>query len=153
VYRELEDIEELGENLAPIVNAMKEKFLKYWEEVPAVTIIANCLHPTFKKKYTKRLLHKYRSNLNLPTYDVDTDVDTLFDEMFNIYNTRRMESQPPPTSSTQRYEHEITKNIVYVIFLVLRYSIILIKFLFIILLQTEPTVFRACLMSCGMTNL
>jgi Domain of unknown function (DUF4413) len=50
VYREMENIESLNSSLSPIVEAMKEKILKYWGEVPAVTIIANYLHPSFKKK-------------------------------------------------------------------------------------------------------
>jgi hypothetical protein len=50
VYREMKDIESLDSSLSPIVETTKEKFLKCWEELPAVTIIVNCLHPSFKKK-------------------------------------------------------------------------------------------------------
>jgi Domain of unknown function (DUF4413) len=56
----MENIESIDSSLSPIVEAMKEKFLKYWEEVPAVTIIANYFHPSFKKKYTVRLLQRYK---------------------------------------------------------------------------------------------
>jgi hypothetical protein len=54
------NIESLDSSLSPIVEAMKENFLKYWEEVPAVTIIANYFHPSFKKKYTVRFLQRYK---------------------------------------------------------------------------------------------
>jgi hypothetical protein len=46
IYREMEDIESLDSSLF----SMKENFLKYWEEVPIVIIITNCIHPSFKKK-------------------------------------------------------------------------------------------------------
>jgi hypothetical protein len=52
--------------LSPIIESMREKFLKYWDEVPLITIIANCFHHLFKKKYTIRLLERYKKNLNLP---------------------------------------------------------------------------------------
>ena len=83
----MENIESLDSSLSPIVEAMKEKFLKYWEEVPAVTIIANCLHPSFKKKYTVRLLQRYKQNLHLRTNEEDNRVNSLLEEMFNIYNS------------------------------------------------------------------
>jgi Domain of unknown function (DUF4413) len=51
--------------LSPIIEVMREKFLKYWDEIPLITIIANCLHPSFKKKYTIKLLERYKKNLNL----------------------------------------------------------------------------------------
>ena len=51
-------IKNIDSSLNPVIEAMTTKFLKYWEEVPAVMIIANCLHPEFKKKYTVRLLQK-----------------------------------------------------------------------------------------------
>jgi Domain of unknown function (DUF4413) len=59
-YREMKNIESLDSSLSPIVEAMKENFFKYWEEVPTVTIIANYLHPSFKKKYTVSLLQRYK---------------------------------------------------------------------------------------------
>jgi hypothetical protein len=52
IYREMKDIESLDSFLSPIVEIMKEKIFKYWEEVPVVTIISNCLHSSFKKKNT-----------------------------------------------------------------------------------------------------
>jgi hypothetical protein len=33
---------------------------------PLVIIIVNCLNPSFKKKYTIKLLERYKKNLNLP---------------------------------------------------------------------------------------
>jgi Domain of unknown function (DUF4413) len=56
----MKDIESLDSSLSPVVEAMKEKFLKYWEEVPVMIIIANCHHPSFKKKYTVRFLQRYK---------------------------------------------------------------------------------------------
>jgi hypothetical protein len=56
----MENIESFDYALSPIVEAMKEKFLKYWEEVPAVTIITNYFYPSFKKKITIRLLQRYK---------------------------------------------------------------------------------------------
>jgi hypothetical protein len=49
----MEDIESLNSSLSPIVEAIKEKFLKYWEEVPAMIIIVNYFHPSLKKKKYK----------------------------------------------------------------------------------------------------
>jgi Domain of unknown function (DUF4413) len=58
VYRDMEDIESLDSSLSPVVEAMKEKFLKYWEEVPVMIIIANCLHPSLKKKIHRKVSSK-----------------------------------------------------------------------------------------------
>jgi Domain of unknown function (DUF4413) len=74
VYHDLEDIKlrRIAEDvhrdspLSPIIEAMRDKFIKYWEEVPLVTVIANYFHPSFKKKYTINLLERYKNNLNLP---------------------------------------------------------------------------------------
>jgi hypothetical protein len=60
VYHVLEDIEfhRIADDvhgdspLSPIIETMREKFLKYWDKVPLVIILVNCLHPSFKKKYT-----------------------------------------------------------------------------------------------------
>jgi Domain of unknown function (DUF4413) len=71
----MKNIESLDSSLSPIVEVMKENFLKYWEEVPAVTIITNCLHPSFKKKYTVRLLQRYKQNLHLRTNEEDNGGD------------------------------------------------------------------------------
>ena len=100
----MENIESLDSSLSPIVEAMKEKFLKYWEEVPAVTIIANYLHPSFKKKYTVRLLQRYKQNLHLRTNEEDNRVNSLLEEMFNIYNSRRNTNNPSTTDRNIRYE-------------------------------------------------
>jgi Domain of unknown function (DUF4413) len=74
VYHDFEniDLRRIAEDvhgdspLSPIIEAMREKFLKYWDEISLIIIIANCLHPSFKKKYTIRLLERYKKNLNLP---------------------------------------------------------------------------------------
>jgi hypothetical protein len=61
VYHEIKNIESLESSLSPIVEAMKEKFLKFWEEVHVVIIIVNCLHPSFKgtnKIYIYTLMRK-----------------------------------------------------------------------------------------------
>jgi Domain of unknown function (DUF4413) len=87
IYREIKNIESLESSLSPIIEAMKEKILKYWEEVPAVKIIVNCLHPSFKKKYTVTLFQRYKQNLYLRTNEEDNCVNSLLEEMFNIYNS------------------------------------------------------------------
>jgi hypothetical protein len=51
--------------LSPIIESMTEKFLKYWDEISLVTILANYLHHSFKKKYIIRLVERYKKNLNL----------------------------------------------------------------------------------------
>jgi Domain of unknown function (DUF4413) len=84
----MEDIESLDSSVSPIIEAMKENFLKYWEEVSIVTIIINYLHPSFKKKYTVSLLQRYKYNLHLPTNEEENRVNSLLEEMFNIYNSR-----------------------------------------------------------------
>jgi hypothetical protein len=67
---------------------MREKFLKYWDKVPLVTILANCPHPLFKKKYTIRLLERYKKNLNLSHIGEEKRVASALEEMFNLYNTQ-----------------------------------------------------------------
>jgi S-adenosylhomocysteine hydrolase len=62
----MEYAENLDLSLVPIVQAMKEKFFKYWKELLAVTIIASCLHLSFKKKYIVLMLQRYKNNLRLP---------------------------------------------------------------------------------------
>jgi 16S rRNA C1402 N4-methylase RsmH len=93
----MEDIESLNSSLSPIVEAMKEKFLKYWEEVPAVIIIANYLYSSFKKKYTVNLLQRYKQKLRLHTNEEENRVNNLLEEMFNIYNYRQNANNPSST--------------------------------------------------------
>jgi Domain of unknown function (DUF4413) len=100
----MKNIESLDSSLSPIVEAMNEKFLKYWELVPAVTIIANCLRPSFKKKCTIRFLQRYKQNLYLRTNEEDNRVNSLLKEMFNIYNSRRNTTNPSTTGRNIRYE-------------------------------------------------
>jgi hypothetical protein len=84
----MEDAENLDLSLVPIAQAMKEKFLKYWEEVPTVIIITSCFHLSFKKKYTVLILQRYKNNLRLPYTEEETRVSSLLEDMFNIYNSR-----------------------------------------------------------------
>jgi Domain of unknown function (DUF4413) len=100
----MKNIESLNSSLSLIVEAMKENFLKYWEEVPAMIIIANYLHPSFKKKYTVSLLQRYKQNLHLRTKEEDNRVNSLLEEMFNIYNSQRNTNNPSITDRNIRYE-------------------------------------------------
>jgi Domain of unknown function (DUF4413) len=99
----MEDAENLNPSLVPILQAMKYKFLKYWEEVPAVTIIASCLHPLFKKKYTVLMLQRYKNNLRLPYTEEEARVSSLLEDMFNIYNSRRNMNQAFSSGQNTRY--------------------------------------------------
>jgi Domain of unknown function (DUF4413) len=49
VYRELKQAETHDKSLTPIVDAMKQKFLKYWEDISLLAIIASCLNPAYKE--------------------------------------------------------------------------------------------------------
>jgi Domain of unknown function (DUF4413) len=103
VYRELEQAETHDKSLTPIVDAMKQKFLKYWEDIPLLAIIAICLNPTYKNYYTIRMVQAYKDNLHkdnlhLSNTEVETYVNSKFDEMFNIYNSRMVDNQNPSSS-------------------------------------------------------
>jgi Domain of unknown function (DUF4413) len=74
--------------LSLIIEAMRKKILKYWDKVPLITIIVNYLHPSIKKKYTIRLLERYKNNLNLPHIGEEQRVTSALEEIFNIYNTQ-----------------------------------------------------------------
>jgi hypothetical protein len=92
VYHDFEDIDlrRIVEDvhgdslLSPIIEAIRDKFLKYWDEVPLVTILVNYLHPSFKKKYTIRLLEQYKKNLNLPHTREEQRVTSALEEIFNL---------------------------------------------------------------------
>jgi Domain of unknown function (DUF4413) len=86
--------------LSPIIEAMREKFLKYWDEIPLIAIFANCLHPSFKKKYTIRLFERYKKNLNLPHIREEQCVTSALEEMFNLYNTQLHANQTNQSSSS-----------------------------------------------------
>jgi Domain of unknown function (DUF4413) len=96
VYHDLEDIDlhRIAEDvhgdspLSPIIEVMTEKFLKYWDEVPLVIILANYLHPSFKKKYTIKLLKRYKKNLNLSHIEKEQRVTSALEKMFNLYNSQ-----------------------------------------------------------------
>ena len=81
---------------------MKDKFLKYWEEVPPVTIAANCLHPTYKKLYTVRMLRRYYRNLDITNTNIDQTVSQSIEGLFHAYNQTNVQ-QPASTSQTPRY--------------------------------------------------
>jgi Domain of unknown function (DUF4413) len=99
----MKDAKNLNFSLFTILQAMKDKFLKYWEEIPAVTIIASYLHPSFKMKYTVLMLQRYKNNLRLPYIDEEARVSSLLKDMFNIYNSRRHINQGSSTSQNTRY--------------------------------------------------
>jgi Domain of unknown function (DUF4413) len=108
VYHDFEniDLRRIAEDvhgdspLSPIIEVMREKFLKYWDEVPLITIIANYLHPSFKKKYTIRLLERYKNNLNLPHIGKEQRVTSALKEIFNLYNTQLHANQTNQSSSS-----------------------------------------------------
>jgi Domain of unknown function (DUF4413) len=111
VYHDFEDIDlhRIAEDvhsdspLSPIIEVMREKFLKYWNEVPLVTILVNCLHPSFKKKYTIRLLERYKKNLNLLHIGDEQRVTSTMKKMFNLYYTQLHANQTnQPFSSNPR---------------------------------------------------
>ena len=83
------EFEEANPALLPIATAMKEKFLKYWEDVPLLTIAANCLHPTYKKRWTVKILHMYYRNLDITRTNVDQVVTIAIEGLYNAYNARR----------------------------------------------------------------
>jgi hypothetical protein len=96
VYHDLEDIElrqiaddvHVDSPLAPIVEIMREKFLKYWEDVPLIIIIINYFHPSFKKKYTIRLFQRYKKFFNLSHLGEEQRVTSALEEMFKLYNAQ-----------------------------------------------------------------
>lgn len=98
VYRELEEAESKYTTLTPIVDAMKEKFLKYWDDVPLLAIIASCLNPAYKKFYTIKIVTAYKDNLHLDNTGVEAFVTSKFDEMFSIYHSRMGDNQNPSSS-------------------------------------------------------
>ena len=105
MYRDLEQAETHDKTLTPIVEAMKIKFLKYWEDVPLLAIIASVLNPAYKKYYTVRMVQAYKDNLHLATTGVEAYVDAKFKEMYNIYNSRIGGNQNPSSSRAgPRYE-------------------------------------------------
>jgi Domain of unknown function (DUF4413) len=99
----MEDAKNLNSSLVIILQAMKDKFLKYWEETPAMTIIASCLHPSFKKKYIVLILQRYKNNLRLPYTEEEARVSSLLEDMFNIYNSRRNINQVSSSGQNTRY--------------------------------------------------
>jgi hypothetical protein len=98
VYCELEQAETRDKSLTPIVYAMKQKFLKYWEDIPLLAIITNCLNLAYKKYYTIRIVQAYKDNLHLSNTGVEAYVNSMFYEMFNIYNSRMVDNQNPSSS-------------------------------------------------------
>jgi Domain of unknown function (DUF4413) len=86
--------------LSQIIEVMREKFLQYWDEGLLIIIIVNYLHPSFKKKYTIRLLERYKKNLNLPYIGEEQRVTSALKEMFNLYNTHLYANQTNQSSSS-----------------------------------------------------
>jgi hypothetical protein len=88
VYHDFEniDLRRIAEDvhsdspLSSIIEVMREKFLKYCDKVPLVIILVNCLHPSFKKKYTIKLLERYKKNLNLPHIGEEQRVTSALEE-------------------------------------------------------------------------
>jgi hypothetical protein len=72
---------------------MKQKILKYWEDIPLLAIIASRLNPTYKKYYTIIMVQAYKENLHLSNTEVEAYMNSKFDEMFNIYNSRMVDNQ------------------------------------------------------------
>ena len=103
----MEDRDSEDSPLHPIVAAMKVKFLKYWEKVPLLTVLVDCLHPAYKKKFTVKILVAYKKNLKLNWRDEDPRVQKALDDMFAIYYERRNADQPPSTGGV-RYEYKYT---------------------------------------------
>jgi hypothetical protein len=107
VYHDFEDIDlrRIAEDvhgdshLSPIIEAMREKFLKYCDEAPLITILANCLRLSFKKKYTIKLLERCKKNLNLPHIREEQCVTSALKKMFNLYNTQLHANQTNQPSS------------------------------------------------------
>jgi Domain of unknown function (DUF4413) len=107
VYHDFEniDLRRIAEDvhddspLSRIIEDMREKFLKYCDEVHLITILANCLHPSFKNKYIIRLLEQYKKNLNLPYIGEEQRVISALEEMFNLYNTQLHANQTNQSSS------------------------------------------------------
>jgi hypothetical protein len=60
--------------LSSIIDAKREKILKYWDKISLIIIIVNYLHSSFKKKYTIRLLEQYKKNLNLSHIEEEKNV-------------------------------------------------------------------------------
>ena len=100
----IEESEETDRPLAPIVNAMKEKFLKYWEHVPLITIVANVLHPTYKLHYTVKMLRKYKSYLGLAVGDEEPTIRQVLQQLVSAYITRSNVQQPASSSQTRRFK-------------------------------------------------
>jgi Domain of unknown function (DUF4413) len=108
VYNDFEniDLRRIAEDvhgdspLSPIIEAMREKFLKYWDKVTLIIIIVNCLYPSFKKKYTIRLLKWYKKNLNLPHIGEEQRMTSALKEMFNLYNTQLQANKTNQSSSS-----------------------------------------------------
>jgi Domain of unknown function (DUF4413) len=75
----LEQAETRDKSLTPIVDAMEQKFLKYWEDIPLLAIIASCLNPAYKKYYTIRMVQVYKDNLHLSNTGVEAYVNSKFD--------------------------------------------------------------------------
>jgi hypothetical protein len=115
VYREMKDVKNLDLFLFPIIQVMKEKFLKYWEEIPTVTIITSYLHPSFKKKYTVLMLQRYKNNLHLPYTEEKARMSSILEDIFNIYNYQQNINQVSSSGQNTRLHIEKLINLYYLL--------------------------------------
>jgi hypothetical protein len=99
----MKDVKNLNPSLIPILQAIEENFLKYYEKVLALTIIITYLHMLFKKKYVVLILQRYNNNLRLLYTEEEARVTNLLDDIFNIYNFRWNINQV--SSSDQNIEY------------------------------------------------
>ncbi|KAJ1692255.1 hypothetical protein LUZ63_008953 [Rhynchospora breviuscula] len=76
----------LRQALPPI----RTKFLKYWSDVPQLTIIASCLDPRLKISQTSRSLAIIKRNFGLDVNEqqLEDDVKNLFESVYKIYEQR-----------------------------------------------------------------
>ena len=107
------DLESADPSLAPIVEAMREKFLKYWEHVPPITLVAHVLHPTYKLHYTTRMLQIYHANLGLQTGEEEPTIRQLLQELVSTYSAQPNVDQP--SSSQRRRYNLIIYNLLFLI--------------------------------------
>ena len=94
---------------------MREKFLKYWTDVPKVTILANVVHPTYKLDHTIFLIQCFKRFLALPSDDVPHEVNKLWDSMYTVYSAKQNENQPRSDNSSRYDYYMILMNLVHFI--------------------------------------
>jgi Domain of unknown function (DUF4413) len=136
VYHDFEniDLRRIAEDvhgdspLSPIIEVMREKFLKYWDKVPLITIIVNYLHPSFKKKYTIRLLEQYKKKSKFTIYRRGTTCDIRIGR--NVQPIQHPTSCKPNESMI--YELEFLDSIFKHLFFIFPIFIIFLAFTILI---------------------